>query len=224
LGRDSIDLFQLHNRITSLGHSADFTPRVVMEEVVPALQRLQHEGKTRFIGITAIGDADALHAVVSEGAIDTMQMPYNLLNPSAGDEVPEGYPAHAFKKLMVHGSSVGVGIIGIRVLAGGALSGGATRHPTAAPSVEPIASGRSYGIDLSRAQLLRPLVHEGYAGSMVEAAIRFAIAHPAMDTVLIGIATHEQFEVAASAAAKGPLSAAGLARAAELQRGFVGTH
>jgi L-galactose dehydrogenase/L-glyceraldehyde 3-phosphate reductase len=70
--------------------------------------------------------------------------------------------------------------------------------------------------------MLRPLVDEGHAGSLVEASIRFAISHPAMGTALIGIATPEQFEMAASAAAKGPLGAAALARVAELQRGLSG--
>jgi aryl-alcohol dehydrogenase-like predicted oxidoreductase len=222
LGRESVDLFQLHNQITAEGHEPAFTPRMVLEEAVPALQRLRQEGKTRFFGITAIGDADALHAVIAARAIDTMQMPYNLLNPSAGGKLPDGYPAHDFKELMVRGREAGVGVIGIRVLAAGALSGEATRHPIAAPNVEPIASGSSYAADLARARLLLPLVAEGHAGSLVEAALRFAISHDAMSTVLIGIATPEQFEIAAAAVAKGPLSPAALARVAELQRGFVG--
>ena len=221
LGREAVDLFQLHNAVTERGEDADFTPRMVLDEAVPTLQRLQREGKIRFFGITAIGDADALHTVVAARAIDTMQMPYNLLNPSAGGKVPLRYPAQDFKELMVRGREAGVGVIGIRVLAAGALSGEATRHPIAAPSVEPIASGSSYGADLARARMLRPLVDEGYAGSLVEASIRYAISHPAMCTALIGIATPEQFEVAASAATEGPLSPVALARVAELQREFV---
>jgi aryl-alcohol dehydrogenase-like predicted oxidoreductase len=222
LGRESVDLFQLHNQITARGEGGEFTPRMVLDEAVPALQKLRRAGKTRFFGITAIGDADALDAVVGARAIDTMQMPYNLLNPSAGQNLPADYPAHDFKKLMERGQEAGVGVIGIRILAAGALSGEATRHPIAMPSVDPIASGSSYAADLERARMLRPLVDEGYAGSLVEASIRFAISHPAMGTALIGIATPEQFEMAASAAAKGPLGAAALARVAELQQGFSG--
>ena len=44
--------------------------------------------------------------------------------------------------------------------------------------------------------------------------MRFAIANPALSTTLIGIANLEQFEAAANAAQKGPLSAAALARLA----------
>ena len=52
--------------------------------------------------------------------------------------------------------------------------------------------------------------------------MRFAISNPALSTTLVGIANLEQFEAAAQAALKGPLSPAALARLGELQRAFVG--
>ena len=57
-----------------------------------------------------------------------------------------------------------MGVIVIRALAAGALSGAATRHPIAVPSVEPIASGPDYAADLHRTRLLRALVEEAHAG------------------------------------------------------------
>lgn len=47
--------------------------------------------------------------------------------------------------------SHGVGVIGIRVLAGRALSGSAERHPVASPAPMPIGSANSYERDLARA-------------------------------------------------------------------------
>jgi hypothetical protein len=61
-----------------------------------------------------------------------------------------------------------------RVLAGGALSGSAERHPIASPPPEPIGSAMSYHADLVRASRLMPLVKEGFAASLTEAATRFA--------------------------------------------------
>ena len=87
-----------------------------------------------------------------------------------------------------------MGTIGIRVLAGGALSGQVARHPTAIPSVAPIASGPDYATDVSRARALEPLVARGHAGSVVEAALRFAITGPALSTVLIGCSDLAQLE------------------------------
>ena len=60
------------------------------------------------------------------------------------------------------------------------------------------------------------------ADSLVEASLRYVIAHRAVSTVLIGIATLDQFEAAARAVNKGPLSREALDRVAEIQRGLAG--
>ena len=211
LGHDSVDLFQLHTPI-----AADFTATEVLEQVVPAMQRLRDHGKLRFWGITAIGETAALHEVVGSGQIHTAQVPYNLLNPSATTALPPGFPAQDMDGLMTRAQAQGVGVIGIRVLAAGALSGEAWRHPLAAQNVAPIASGSDYAADLVRARSLLPLVQEGFATSLVEAALRFAITTGAMSSVLIGLATLDQLEPAAAAVLKGPLPPAAISRLAEL--------
>jgi aryl-alcohol dehydrogenase-like predicted oxidoreductase len=98
------------------------------------------------------------------------------------------------------------------VLAGGALSGSAERHPIASPPPAPIGSGGSYNVDLENAQRLQPLLEEGFAESLTEAATRFAISHPAVGTILVGMATPQQFEQALTAVQKGPLPQAALDR------------
>jgi aryl-alcohol dehydrogenase-like predicted oxidoreductase len=113
-------------------------------------------------------------------------------------------------------------VIGIRVLAGGALSGSAERHAIASAPPPPIGSAHSYEGDLRRAQRLAPLVKEGFAASLAEAATRFCIGHPAMGTILVGMATPQEFEDALAAVMKGPLPEAALDRLAALQREFVG--
>jgi L-galactose dehydrogenase/L-glyceraldehyde 3-phosphate reductase len=91
-----------------------------------------------------------------------------------------------------------------------------------APDVEPIGSGSSYRIDVARARRLSPLVDEGFADSLIEAAIRFAIANHAVATALVGTSTLDQLDCALDAADKGPLPPAALARLAALQETFVG--
>jgi aryl-alcohol dehydrogenase-like predicted oxidoreductase len=219
---DHVDLFQLHNHITADGGDGGFTPETVLGEVAPAFERLREQGKTGFCGITAVGDTPALHSVVDARAFDTAQVSYNLLNPSAGAAVSPAYPAHDFRDLLAHTKSAQMGVINIRVLAAGALSGTEDRHPLGSPSVEPIGSGGSYRTDVERAQRLEPLVREGHAESLIDAALRFAIANDAVSTVLVGYSTLDQLETAARSINKGPLSRAALDRLAELQRGFVG--
>src|SRR5438445_4085476 len=115
------------------------------------------------------------------------------------------YPAQNYGRLFDYTRAAGVGVVGIRVLAGGALSGSAERHPIADPAPEPIGSAMSYDADVDRARRLIPLVREGFATSLTEAATRFALSHPAMGTILVGMATPQQFEGGLAAAQTGPL-------------------
>lgn len=221
LGLDHVDLFQLHNPIAGEGAGEALTPEAVMEQVAPTFEMLRRQGKTRFIGITAVGESGALYTVIGSGAFDTAQVCYNMLNPSAGGPVPARYPGQDYGDLLGRMQAAGMGAIGIRVLAGGALSGTAERHPIASPPPAPIGSGPDYAADLARAQSLLPLVEEAGVATLAEVAVRFAISHPAMGTALIGIATPEQFEAAASAAEKGGLPEAVLVRLRRLQESFA---
>jgi L-galactose dehydrogenase/L-glyceraldehyde 3-phosphate reductase len=102
------------------------------------------------------------------------------------------------------------------------LSGDPARHEIASPPPEPIGSAASYAGDLARAQRLAPLVRENYVGSLSEAATRFALTHPGMGTILVGMASPEQFESALAAVEKGPLPKEALELLASLQKEFVG--
>jgi aryl-alcohol dehydrogenase-like predicted oxidoreductase len=222
LGRDRVDIFHLHNPITVAGGGETLSVAQVMDDVVPAFDKLRQAGKTRFLGITAIGDTAALQDVIDSAAFDSAQVSYNMLNPSAAAALPPNYPARDYGRLFDHTRKAGVGVVGIRVLAAGALSGTAERHPTASPPPEPIGTAQSYETDLARARRLTPLVTEGFAGSLAEAAIRFAIGHPAMGTILVGMATVAEFEGSLAAVLKGPLPREALVRLNELTAGFAG--
>ena len=219
---DHIDIFHLHNPITEAGGGSALSVRQVLDEVVPAFERLRQQGKIRFLGISAIGDTAALHQVIDSRAFDSAQIVYNMLNPSAGETLPGNYPAQDYRRLFDRTQAAGVGVVGIRVLAGGALSGSAERHPIASPAPEPIGSARRYDADIDRARRLMPLVQEGFAGSLTEAATRFALSHPAMGTILVGMATPQQFEDALAAVEKGPLPQAALDRLSALRQAFSG--
>ena len=219
---ERVDIFHLHNAITETGGGEALSIRQVLDEVVPAFQWLRQQGKTRFLGLTAIGNTVALQQAIDARIFDSAQVVYNMLNPSAAAALPANYPAQDYGHLFDHTKAAGVGVIAIRVLAGGALSGSAERHPIASPPPEPIGSSMSYGADVARASRLMPLVQEGFAASLTEAAARFAISHPAIGTVLVGLATPQQFQDALAAVQKGPLPAAALDRLTVLRQGFVG--
>src|SRR5262249_57287339 len=109
----------------------------VLSEVVPAVQKLRQQGKVGFCGMTALGETHALHQAIDGGTIDTAQVCYNLLNPSAGAAVPAGFPAQDFGRLLDRTRERRMGVIVIRVLAGGAFCAVEARHPPAAPPAAP---------------------------------------------------------------------------------------
>ena len=222
MGRDEVDIFHLHNAITADGGGESLSAQVVLDEVAPAFEKLREQGKMRFPGITAVGDTSALHKVIDARAFVSAQVSYNMLNPSAGETLPANYPAQDYGRMFDHTQAAGVGVVGIRVLAGGALSGASERHPIASPAPDPIGSANSYDADMQRARRLLPLVQQGHAGSLAEAAIRFAITHKAMGSILVGMATFEEFEQSLAAVNKGPLSPEALASLSALQGGFAG--
>ena len=68
---DRVDIFHLHNAITETGGGEALSVRQVLGDVVPAFERLRQQGKTRFLGLTAIGDTAALHRVIDARAFDS---------------------------------------------------------------------------------------------------------------------------------------------------------
>jgi len=80
----------------------------------------------------------------------------------------------------------------------------------------------SYDADVDRARRLMPLVKDGFADSLTEAAIRFTLSHAAVGTILVGMATPQQFESALAAVQKGALPKAALDRLSALQQVFSG--
>ena len=222
---DHVDIFQLHN---TLGQGDKVAPErgvldfdMVLNEVVPALEKARDAGKTRYLGFTAKGDVDDLHALVASGVFDSAQIFYNLLVPSAGEAIPSAYPCDDFRELLSAAERKGVGSIGVRVLAGGALSGSEDRHPLGSQKVVPIGSNTDYATDVRRGLVFRSLIEDGTAETLPELAIRYAISHPTLSTTEIGIATIEQVQGAAAAAEKGRLSTEALSRIRDIQRGFA---
>jgi L-galactose dehydrogenase/L-glyceraldehyde 3-phosphate reductase len=214
MGREAVDLIQLHNHITLQRNQARATlpASEVLTEVVGAFRELQAQGKVRFYGITALGDTAALHEVIQPAVLHTAQVCYNLLNPSAGYVVPARFLYQDFAGLLDRAVAQGMGTIGIRVLAAGALSGSEVRHPIAIPSVAPIASGADYRADVQQSQALEFLVREGYASNLVEASFRFALSQHGLSTVLLGASSMEHLEQALAAAAHGALPGEALNR------------
>ena len=224
MGREQVDLIQLHNRVSpqrDLG-AGTLSVEDILGEVVEATEMLRSQGKVRFWGLTGVGVTESLHRVVDSGALYSVQTVYNLLNASAGADVAPGFDMPDYKRMIDRANAAEMGVIVIRVLAAGALSGVAERDPVAVPTVAPIGSGRDYQQDFDRSAGFRFLVSEGYAGDLVEASLRFALSNPGVSTVLVGYSNMDHLEQSVRFADKGPLPSDALDRLPQVWSQFVG--
>ena len=76
LKTDYIDLFQVHNMIDWQTH-------------LPTLERLKEEGKIGMVGVSAmVPEAyPTIMALMRQGRVDTVQIPYNVINTAVEDEL-----------------------------------------------------------------------------------------------------------------------------------------
>ena len=217
LGRGSVDLIQLHTRLVEKREPGRFamTPDEVLGPggVIEAFKRLRDQGRVGFFGFTGLGDVEALHALVDSGEFHSFQAYYNLLNPSAGQAVPEGFSALDYRRIIDRAAAGGMGVVVIRVLAAGVLS--AVPESGGGSSREPLSAGSDYERDVARAHKLSFLKDHGLE-SLPRAAIRFAFMKPEVSTVLVGFSNNAQIDEAAACSGAGPLPEAAMAALREV--------
>ncbi len=212
LGRPSVDLIQLHTRLVNRRGTGRFamTPADVLGPggVVDGFKRLRDRGRASFFGFTGLGDVEAIEALVDSGEFHSFQAYYNLLNPSAGQAVPEGFSALDYRGVIDRAAARGMGVVVIRVLAAGVLS--PTPESGGGTSREPLSAGSDYERDVARTRQLGFFMHQGLE-SLSRAAIRFALMKPEVHTVLVGFSDNAQIDEAAGCSGAGALPEAAMA-------------
>lgn len=213
LGRERVDLLQIHNQIgaTRSPDGAVLAVEDLREGVIPVLEKLKQQGKIRLWGITGLGEIGPLHRLLEDTDPDTVQVCYNLLNPSAGATLPPGYPARDYSGLLQRAQSQNLGVLVIRALAAGALTDTTERHPASLQRAMPITSVHGYAADFEQGRRFRMLIHRGWAEDLVEAALRFCISQPSATTLLLGFSALQHLERAAACVSRGPLPEEALA-------------
>jgi aryl-alcohol dehydrogenase-like predicted oxidoreductase len=221
LGRDSVDLFQLHNPLREPAATGErgLDSEFVLDAVAEAMLRIVEQGLARQIGFTGVGDTGSVRRVALDGPFETVQTYFNAINASAvwagaasGEQDFEGFVGPAAEH--------GVGIINIRVYAAGALAGDVPRHPLAGQmgGGSPLVGGADYADDVLRAGRLSSLASDLGLENTMELSLRLAIAAPGISTVLVGLASQEQLEAALRWNDRGPLPENGISRVLELAR------
>ena len=217
LGRDSVDLMQLHTRLVNRREDGRFgmTPAEVLGPggVTEGFKRLRDRGRVGFFGFTGLGDVEAIEALVDSGEFDSFQAYYNLLNPSAGQSVPAGFSALNYRRVIDRAAAEGMGVVVIRVLAAGVLS--PTPESGGGTSREPLSAGSDYERDVARAHKLGFLKDHGLE-SLPQAAIRFALMKREVCTVLVGFSNNTQIDEAAACSGANPLPETAMAALREM--------
>jgi aryl-alcohol dehydrogenase-like predicted oxidoreductase len=129
-----------------------------------------------------------MREVVRSGAFDTMQVPFNALNPSAG------YPGTAdgeadYGNVIAECAAQEMGVFAIRVFAGGALL---DQPPSAHTLKTPYFPLSLYERDLERARKLRDRVAGQF--TMSELAVRFALSHSPVTSAIIGFGSPQHVD------------------------------
>jgi L-galactose dehydrogenase/L-glyceraldehyde 3-phosphate reductase len=208
---DSVEIFQLHSRITKQRDSNIWPGSISVDDVLgkngvaDAFDYLREQKLTRFIGITGLGETEALHKIVDSKRFDLVQTYFNLLNPSAGYEVHKGFKRYNFGQIITRAAKQGIGVAVIRVLAAGAIGGKIAREGHASPTISSsMVPGNEYENDKNRSQNLKFLLSKDIE-NLPQAAIRFALMHSGVSIVLIGFSNTSQIKEAASCSGKGPI-------------------
>jgi aryl-alcohol dehydrogenase-like predicted oxidoreductase len=202
LGRPHVDFVQLHTRVTTergTGNRFSLSPRDVIgaNGVIDGFKAMRERGKVSFFGFSGLGETAALHELVDSGEFQGFQCYYNLLNPSAGQPVPNNFSAQDYGLILDRAAAQGMGAFIIRVLAAGALT--ADPSTGGGGSGNTLSPGSDYPVDLQRTEQVKAAL--GVAGKdLTQSAIRFGLMHPTTAAVLVGFSnpTHVDEAVACS--------------------------
>ncbi|MEO8538422.1 MAG: aldo/keto reductase [bacterium] len=195
---DSVDVFILHGMIDADapdGATTRVSLKNFREAVVPAFERIVSSGRARAWGITGAGFPDAILDVLNDLVKPAVaQCITNVLDSSGGMQRWDG-PARC-REIVEAAASSGVGVMGIRAVAAGSLTGALDRElPDDGPEMR----------DFRRAARFRALAAEiGVSPAFL--AHQYALSMPGVSTVVLGVKNREELRECLAAEAAGPLS------------------
>jgi aryl-alcohol dehydrogenase-like predicted oxidoreductase len=204
LGLERVSLLQLHNSVTARrgDEPTSITPADVLGPggVLEAFEALRSEGKVAHLGLTGLGHPEALRRVIESNHFETIQVPFNPLNPSAGRTMPDGFEETDYGNIIADCARAGMGVFAIRVFAGGALAGQPPSDHTHKTKFFPL---DLYQRDQRRAARLADRI--GKRMSVPEMAVRFVLGHPHVTSAILGYSEPAHVDAAVAALEAGPL-------------------
>ena len=224
LSRERVDFVQLHTRVTldrGMDKRFSLTPQDVLGTggVIDGFKTMRERGKVGHFGFSGLGETKALHELVDSGEFHGFQCYYNLLNPSAGQAVPNNFSAQDYGLILDRAAAKGMGAFIIRILAAGALTsdpstGGGGSGNTLSP-------GSDYPLDLERTEKIKAAL--GVDGKdLTQAAIRFGLMCRATAAVLVGFSNTAHVDEAVACSDMPSLSDAQMSKIRDLWQSDFG--
>ncbi|SAK88158.1 aldo/keto reductase [Caballeronia ptereochthonis] len=214
LGVDHLDVLQVHNAPVAgsrapagsdyhtLGVQHFLGPRGALE----GLRRLLDAGKVRHVGFVCRGnDAPYVRELLATGMFGMLNVPYTLLNPSAGMVLPANLEVDKDGGAVLDDArNAGAGAAVYSVLARGFLSdqsvAGEAHHPLAR---DISANATDAGKMREKAARVSFLARETGI-SLAQAAFRFVLAHSGVTTALGGFSSMQQLKELCAVSGMGP--------------------
>ncbi len=214
LQMESVAVLHVHNRFTlNQGEVPDsLSADDALGPVLDAYKKVQEAGMTRFIGISAMDPhVPTVKRIMESGHYDTVLAYYNLLNRSAQEPPPEGVDLWDNGMIIPLARTLGMGVVGIRSHAAGALSQQVDREVTPGTLLEQ---------DVISTRTLRFLL-DGPVQTMSQAAMLFCLMNRDIDTTVPGVKNVAETEEIAGCVDLPPIPPAHLERLRQLyQTGF----
>lgn len=213
---ESVDIVQIHNGPVSNPpalEGAAYTTLWLEDYLKPGgalegLRRVLESGKARHAGFICRGnDAAEVNTLLQTGLFHLINLPYTLMNPTAGRFRPSPLPVPDYGNVIGAAKAAGAGIAVFSPLAGGLLTDALLKagetHPLARrKDIDKLAQKG----DLGRARRFQAVAQAGGAG-LAQLAYRFILSDEGVTTLIGGFSAADQIDDAAAASAVGPLDA-----------------
>ena len=198
---DKVELYQLHNKITLEESDETLTSAQILKtnSVSEIMEKIKEDGRVDSIGFTALGDTVPIKDVVKTGSFDTVQIYYNLLNPTANFDDKGLWNDHDFSGLISDCQKQNMGIMGIRIFAAGLLATD-IRHGREIPVTHVIDTSEQE----KRVKKIFELVGEAY-GNRAQFSLRYGLSTNNLHCAVLGLASLDHLENSIQAVEMGPL-------------------
>ena len=231
LGVERLDVMQIHN-----GPAAQ--PPVMVGKyyaqlwiehftrpggAIEGVERLLRAGKIRYAGFICRGnDATEVRQILDTGLFHLINVPFTLLNPSAGYEAPGLQSGKDFGGVINDAKARGAGAAVYSPLASGFLTDDALRGDNRHPLARAYDMSAQDAVRLRKQAVAVSFMARENGISLAQAAYRFILTHPGVITGLGGFSTLEQLEEIACVPDMGPFSAQSMTRLEHVWRDNFG--